>query len=196
VDGEGIAYVSNNPRHIRMVFFFARLFELYCQVFGLGEVYVDKLLIRLPARPAGRMPDLVVVGRDERPGPDDRWFEGRALIVMEFLSEDSVERDTVDKAGEFAGRGIPEYLWADARTGGRDFRFLRIAAGGGYDRVVPDDQGRYHSVALPGFWFRPEWFWHDPLPDPEDLMLEIAPDTYEAWIAAKLRARRERGGGR
>jgi Uma2 family endonuclease len=194
VDGKGIAHVSNSPRHILMVFFFARLLKRYCEIFDFGEVYVDKLLTRLPARPAGRMPDIVVVGRGDAPGADDRWFEGRARIVAEFLSEDSVERDTIEKADEFAARGFPEYLWADARPNRRDFRFLRLTDQGAYDPAAPDDQGRYHSEALPGFWFRPEWFWQDPLPDPEDLMLEIAPDAYEAWLAAKLRARRERRG--
>lgn len=182
VDGEGIAYVSNSAGHIRMVFFLARLLELYVRVFDLGEVFVDNLLIRLPARPAGRMPDIVVVSRDETLRNDDRWFEGHALFAAEFLSEDSVHRDTVEKRSEFEGAGIPEYPIIDARPGQRGFLYLRLDDADHYQEVQPDEQGRYHSAVLPGFWLDPDWFWQDPLPNVEQLMMRIAPEAYWRYL--------------
>jgi Uma2 family endonuclease len=96
--------------------------------------------------------------------------------VTEFVSEDDPERDTVDKLRECEGAGLPEYLWVDARPGRRDIRFHR-RGDDGYRLVEADAEGRYHSLILPGFWFRPDWFWEDPLPDPNRLMLQIAPQA-------------------
>ena len=86
-----------------MVALLAELLGLYTRIFDLGEVYFDRLLVGLPARPAGRMPDIVVSGRADVPRSDARWFDGRALFVAEFLSEDSVDRDLVEKRAEFEG---------------------------------------------------------------------------------------------
>jgi Uma2 family endonuclease len=175
VDGKGIAYVSNSTLHGDMVVFFGQLLALYCRVFGLGRVYFENILLRLPSRPSGRMPDVMVVPHDR---VREQFVEGAALFATEFVTEDSVHRDTVEKVAEFAGAGVPEYLWVEALPGRRDFRFHRLAAHGGYDVVESDAEGRYHSEALPGFWFRPEWFWQDPLPNPLAILRRISP---EAW---------------
>ena len=53
VDGEGIAYVSNSPLHIRLAFFFARLLELYVDVFDLGDEN-DRSWIDIATKTTGR----------------------------------------------------------------------------------------------------------------------------------------------
>jgi Uma2 family endonuclease len=189
VDGKGIAYVSNSTLHAGRVFFLARLLDLYVRVFDLGEVYVENVLLRLPARPSGRMPDVMVVRRE---AIRERWVEGTALFAAEFLSEDSVERDLVEKRAEFERAGIPEYPTIDARPGQRVFRYLRLDDAGRYQEVEPDDQGRYHSAVLPGFWLDPNWFWQDPLPNVERLMMRIAPEAYWRYLT---RLRDEETGG-
>lgn len=185
VDGEGIAYVSNSLLHVRMLAFWVDLLRLYVRVFDLGEVFADQMLMRLPTRPSGRMPDLFVIGRDDAPRLHDQWFEGPALFATEFLSEDDPERDAVEKLQEYGDAGLPEYLWVDARLGRRDFRFNRHD-GTGYRLVEPDENGHYHSEVLQGFWFDPEWFWQDPLPDPNRLMLQIAPEAYRRYLVSLL----------
>ncbi len=181
VDGWGIAYVSNSSPHMRMLGFWVELLRLYVRVFDIGEVFFDNMLMRLPTRPSGRMPDLFIVGRDDAPRVHHQWVEGPALFATEFLSEDNPERDTVEKLREYGDAGLPEYLWVDARLGRRDVRFNRHD-GTGYRTVEPDQDGRYHSEVLPGFWFDPDWFWQDPLPDPNRLMLKIAPEAYWRYL--------------
>ena len=61
VDGKGIAYVSNSTLHGGRVGFLAELLRVYVRVFDLGEVFFDSILLRLPTRPSGRMPDVLVV---------------------------------------------------------------------------------------------------------------------------------------
>jgi Uma2 family endonuclease len=196
VDGEGIAYVSTSTRHGDLLEFFASLLGLYLRVFGLGRLYNSQILLRLPARPSGRMPDILVVPQDRLDQIRHQWVENAALFVAEFISEDSVERDLIEKRFEFQQAGFPEYLAVDARLDHDDVIFLRLDDRGEYQPVEPDEEGRYHSRALPGFWFHPSWFSQVPRPDVEDLMLEIAPDAYEAWITAKLQAKRRRRGTR
>jgi Uma2 family endonuclease len=178
VDGWGIALPASTPRHSRRVALLSQLLGLYTRVFDLGEVFCSRFLVRFPARPSGRMPDIVVIGRADRPKDEDRFFEGRALLVSEFLSEDSVERDLGEKRDEFERAGIPEYPVIDSRPGRYEFVYLRLNADGRYQPVEPDDQGRYHSEVLPGFWLDPNWFWQDPLPNPMTILRRISP---EAW---------------
>jgi len=168
-----------------MLGFFVDLLHLYVRVFDLGEVLPVQMLMRLPTRPSGRMPDLFVIGRDDALRVHHQWFEGPALFVAEFLSEGDPERDTVDKFHEYGDARVPEYLWVDARPGRKDFRFHRLD-GARYRLVEPDADGRYHSEALPGFWLDPEWFWQDPLPDIERLMLRIAPREYRRHLERLL----------
>jgi Uma2 family endonuclease len=188
VDGKGIAYVSNSALHVRRVKFLATLLDIYVRIFDLGEVFAENLLVRLPTRPSGRMPDIFVVGRDQLDRIHQQWVEGPPLLGIEYLSEDSVERDLVDKRAEYERAGMREYPVIDARPGRFTFLFLRLDDAGHYQEVAPDAQGRYHSEVLPGFWLDPIWFWQDPLPDVEDVMFAIAGPAYDDWLAAKRRA--------
>jgi Uma2 family endonuclease len=181
VDGEGIAYVSNSTLHGGMVGFFAELLRVYVRVFGLGEVFSDSILLRLPFRPAGRMPDVMVVSRDR---VRERWVEEAALFVAEFVSDDSVERDLIDKRAEYERAGIPEYLAVESRLGRDGLTYLRRDAEGHYQAVEPDEHGRYHSAVLPGFWFDPEWFRQDPLPNPLAVLRRISPEAWRRLVEA------------
>lgn len=190
VDGEGIAYVSNSIRHGRLMMLLASLLDRFVRVHDLGEVFMDRLLMRLEQRPSGRMPDVLVVDHAGVGRLRDRWLEGPALLAVEIVSDDSVERDTVEKRAEYERAGVAEYVIIEGRDNRRGFTYLRLDDDGRYQPVEPDADGRYHSAVLPGFWFDPEWFGQDPLPEVDDLLLEIAPDAYEAWLLARIQARR------
>jgi len=186
VDGKGIAHVSNSIPHDRIVVFLAGLLGLYLRVFDLGEVFVEQVLLRLPSRPSGRMPDLFVVGRDDRDGIRYQWVEGPILLAIEVLAEESVERDTREKRDEYERDGVREYLTVDARPSHREFMWLRLDDAGRYQPIQPDAAGRYHSVALPGFWLDPAWFDQDLPPNVERLMLRIAPEAYRRYLEQVL----------
>jgi len=186
VDGKGIAYASNSTLHGRRVAFLAELLRLYVRLFDLGEVFSGTTLLRLPTRPSGRMPDIFGIGRDQLDRVQHRWVEGPPLLGIEYLSEDSVQRDLVEKRAEYERAGMREYLLIDARPGRREFLYLRQDEDGHYQEVAPDAEGRYHSEVIPGFWFDPEWFWQDPLPDPDRLMLRIAPAAYRCYLTQLL----------
>jgi Uma2 family endonuclease len=190
VDGKGIAHVANSIPHARLVAFLEDLLGLFVRVFALGEVFSQNALLRIPTRPAGRSPDLFVVGRDDLAGVQRQWFSGPVLLAVEVISADSGERDLVEKRAEYEQAGVREYLVLDEQPDRRGITYLRLGTDGRYHPVEPDAEGRCHSEALPGFWFDPAWLDQDPLPFVEDLLLSIAPDAYEAWLLARLRARR------
>jgi Uma2 family endonuclease len=130
----------------------------------------------------------VVLKRDlDRVHP--KWVDGPAGLSVEFVSENSVGRDRAVKRRALEEAGQPEYLMVDTIVRASEPEFLRLNETGIYDRVQPDDQGRYHSEVLPGFWFHPDWFRQDALPDLDDLLLQIAPEAYAARLLAKIRDR-------
>jgi hypothetical protein len=97
-----------------------------------------------------------------------------------------VQRATFPKRDEFERAGIPESPTVDARPGGRLCRSLRSDEAGRYQEVEPDEQGCYHSEVLPGFWIDPTWFWQDPLPNVERVMMQVAPEAYRRYLMGFL----------
>lgn len=175
VNGWGIADVSTSIRHGDFLNFFSSLLGLYVRLFGLGRMYTSDSLMRLPTRPSGREPDIMVILTDHLDRLGQRWFEGPADFVVEFVSEDDPDRDLVEKFQEYERAGVREYLTVDARPDRHEVRFHRLDADGRFQPVDPDERGRCHLATLPGLWFDPAWFTQDPLPDPLRLMKLIAP---------------------
>jgi Uma2 family endonuclease len=183
VDGEGIAYVSTSVRHARMVRFLAELLGIYVRAFDLGEIFVDTLLMRLRSRQSGRMPDIVIVRTEHLDRLRDKWLEGPADFLVEFVSEDDPDRDLVVKHTEFEREGVPEYLTIDARVDHHDVLLRQRGADGRFHLVQPDEQGRLHSSVLPGFWLDPAWFQLDPLPNPISILRRISPEAWRRLVA-------------
>jgi len=81
VDGEGIAYVSNSIQHMKRALFFVELLSVYVRAFNLGEVFADRLLMRLPSRPSGRMPDIAFVRSKHLDRLTEKWLVRPADFV-------------------------------------------------------------------------------------------------------------------
>lgn len=190
VDGAGIIFASTSTLHGELVLFFTDLLRRYLLLFDLGRVFAAPVELRLPPRGERREPDIFGVLAQHADRILRRWVDGPADFVVEFVSEWSAREDRVVKLRVYALAGIPEYLIGDAREGQIGIEFYRLGDDGQYHLVGPDARGRFHSVVLPGFWFESRWFREEPLPEVDDLMLAIAPDAYEAWLLAKIGARR------
>jgi Uma2 family endonuclease len=183
VDGKGIAYVSNSTRHVDVEGFLLVLLRHFVLVYGLGRVFASAALMRDSTRPAGRMPDVLVVRTENLNRIHNRWVDGPADLAVELISEDSVRRDTIDKFDEYRRLGVKEYLLIDTRPGQQHFQFFRLDPDGKYREIEPDSQGRYHSEVLPGFWLDPTWFQQDPLPNPLVLLRRISPDAWQRIVS-------------
>ena len=186
VDGRGMIRVTTSERHVGVLLLLTRLVAIYVDLFGLGRVFAPPFLMRLTSRPSGREPDLLVVLNENLNRVRRLWLEGPADFVVEGLSESSAEIDLGEKLREYGEAGIPEYLELETREGRDDTTLYRLDADRVLRPIAPDEQGRLFSAVLPGFWIDPAWFRQDPLPRPDHLMLEIAPDAYRQYLRTML----------
>ncbi len=177
VDGEGIIFMPPKIVHVRLVVFLGRLIGMFNDRFRLGELFWAPCEMRIRDGRSYREPDLLFVAREHLDRVTEERIDGPADLVIEIVSDDSVRRDLVVKADEYATAGVPEYWALDPRPEIRRADFLRLTKEGRYEGVALDAEGRYHSLILPGFWLRPEWLWQDPLPFSIDCLREIAPQV-------------------
>lgn len=174
VDGEVIVFVPPTWFHQDALGFLHILLRLYARFFDLGAVVAAPFEMRLSDR-SSREPDLLFVARDHLDRLTVERLIGPADLAVELVSEGSVRRDRLEKFAEYALAGVPEYWLLDPRPGRQRSEFYRLGDEGTYEAVPLDADGRYHAAVLPNFWFRPDWLWQDPPPDPLACLLEIAP---------------------
>lgn len=92
--------------HQLILAFLYRTFFAFLQPRG-GIVLFAAL--RLQIRPEKfREPDLLLLRRADDPRAQNRYWLGADLVV-EIVSADDPERDTVEKVADYAEAGIPEY---------------------------------------------------------------------------------------
>ncbi|UAC02348.1 Uma2 family endonuclease [Dactylosporangium vinaceum] len=82
--------------------------------------------LRIPGRDGregGRIPDLVVWSRAQQ---EAVWLSAAdVLLVIEIVSPGSKGADTVDKVGEYASAGIPQY-WTVSQDGPQTVTMYRL----------------------------------------------------------------------
>jgi len=135
---------------------------------------------------SGREPDLIFVATANLHRLQATYLDGPADLAVEIISPESVGRDRGEKFYEYEQGGVPEYWLIDPQT--QRAEFYRLVEGR-YRLAFESKEGEYRSLVLPDFWLRVEWLWQDPLPNVEDVLLEIGGDAYaRSWIE-RLRQR-------
>lgn len=104
-----------------------------------------------------RKPDLGVVlhSNPVSLGDEEHSYKGIFDLVIESMSDSrksEVERDTVQKKGEYAAAGVKEYFILDPKN--NHMHFYRLTRWGTYKEIVPSADGVIRSQVLPGFQFR------------------------------------------
>ncbi|MEA2530388.1 MAG: hypothetical protein QOF33_576 [Thermomicrobiales bacterium] len=189
VDGEVIVFMPPVELHQRVIFFLASLLERFVGLHDLGVVIVAPFEMRLPDGSA-REPDILFVRREHFDRRTDLRLEGPADLVMEVTSDSTAAYDRRDKFAAYQRAGVPEYWLVDPRPGKQRLEVFSLSPDGLYESLAPDSRGLQPSLVLPGFWVDPRWLRELPLPDPDDAIMEIAPDAYFAKIRAMYEARR------
>lgn len=109
---DGVLEVLPLPseRHQDLVAFLYALLATYARATGGKAVFAP---FRVRLRPGRhREPDVVYVSAEHRHWRHETHWDGADLVV-EVLSPDDVERDTVTKRREYAEARIPEYWLVD-----------------------------------------------------------------------------------
>jgi Uma2 family endonuclease len=157
VNGEVIVQMPPKQPHQRVVAFLVQLMGLFIQLFQLGQLLPAPFEMRaMPDGPA-REPDLLFVTREHLDRLTQERLNGPADLVVEVVSDDSVARDRADKFYEYQAAGVREYWILDPRPGYERADFYVLDERGRYRPVPVDQDGRYSSTVLPGFWFQVDW---------------------------------------
>jgi len=174
VDGEAIEFMPPTIRHQRVVGFLFTLLRLFVSLRRLGEVLNSPIEVRLSPR-SSREPDILFVAQERLDRVGRLRIDGAPDLVVEVVSDDSARRDRVTKRDEYAQVGVREYWIVDCRPGKEREEFLVLDEAGRYKEAPLDAAGRFHSVAVPGFWLDPAWLRADPLPREIDCLNAIDP---------------------
>ena len=154
--------------HNRLTRFLLSLLEDFVAERGLGEAFGSDLSVRLLSK--RRLPDVLFIARDLRDRLREKHFEGAPSLVIEVVSEDSVDRDWRVKYLEYQAAGVGEYWVVDPL-----YKRIEVYALGD-DRAyhaIGQVEGKLASRAVPGFYIRLEWLWQDPLPKVPGVLQEL-----------------------
>jgi Uma2 family endonuclease len=182
VDGEAIVFMPPKTVHALISGWLFNLLWLYTDLLDLGQVIQAPFEMRLAH--SAREPDILFIARRNLERLTPERLLGPADLVVELVSDDSVTRDRRDKLAEYAAAGVPEYWLFDPRPRRQTSAFFLLTEEGDYRAAKLDEDGRYHSAVLPGFWLDPAWLWREPLPNPLPLLAAIAPDALRASLLA------------
>lgn len=99
------------------------------------------------------------------------YLDCPADLVVEIISQESIERDRGTKFVEYEAAGIPEYWLIDPLRNWAEF--YQLDENGCYIPAFAGRQGIYESPMLPGFCLRVDWLWQMPLPPVLDVLREM-----------------------
>jgi Uma2 family endonuclease len=132
--------------HQAILAYLFELFLTYIRPRG-GVVRFSPLRVRIRARKF-REPDLVLVVDAKDPRRQNRYWEG-ADLTLEVVSADKPERDLVEKRGDYAEAGIPEYWIVNPET--ETITVLRLEDSAYVEHGVFGRGAAAASALLPGF---------------------------------------------
>ncbi len=168
VNGEMIMFSPASPEHQDLSNFLAAILRIYVETHNLGMVLSAPLAMRLEH---GREPDLLFVATEHLDRLYSGGLEGPADMVVEIISQESLERDRGAKFAEYEAGGVREYWLIDPLREWAEF--YRLGDKGRYETIFAGREGLYRSTIIPGFWLQAEWLWQEPLPDTETTLWEI-----------------------
>jgi Uma2 family endonuclease len=162
VDGVVIEMSGIDERHDQLTAFLRMLFAAYLELSAGGRVLQDPMLMKLPAVPSSRAPDLQVLLPESLDKLQHNQVIGPADLVVEVVSRGSWRIDTVEKFLEYERGGVPEYWLIDPR---RDHvSFFTRSVEGEYQEISPDTNGIYQSTILPKLRLNTPLLWREKLP--------------------------------
>ncbi|MAS32547.1 MAG: hypothetical protein CL610_00985 [Anaerolineaceae bacterium] len=165
VEGTVIKVSPSTYQHMKLIYYLYALLDSYFEHRTVGQVIGQPFVIRLPAVPDRRRePDLMVILNDNPHELKETYMDGPADIVIEVVSEESVERDHGEKFAEYEKGGVPEYWIVDPLR--NETRFYRMDENGRYRRFTEDNSGHYQTPALPGLNVHVPTLWQETLPGP------------------------------
>jgi Uma2 family endonuclease len=183
VDGEIEMSSPASFRHQHINKFLTAVLSIYVEMTNCGVDIQGEFMMRLPNIPRGRAPDWIFLRNEHANRLQDNFVNGSADVVLEIISPESRIRDTQTKLSEYRIGGIPEYWLIDPIQ--NIAWFYQLQPTGQYQEMPLDQQGRYFSAQIDGFWLRPDWLWQQTLPEINRVMFQIAGTAYSTYLMQK-----------
>lgn len=169
VDGEVIVMSPVSTIHSRLAGFLLSLLNEFAQERDLGEALGPELSTRINSK-RRRLPDVLFVAKDRSDRLLTNHFEGAPNLIMEVVSDDSVDRDWRVKYLEYEAAGVDEYWVIDPLH--QRMEAYTLDADKTYQSIAPVE-GKIASRVVPGFYLRPEWLWRERPPKVPAVLNEL-----------------------
>ena len=163
-DGRVIIPMPPTDIHQLTAGFLYHLLDLFVHLLQLGRVFIAPFEMKLSQ--SAREPDILFVATEHLDRQTRERLVGPADLVIEIVSDDSVQRDRREKFREYRDAGIREYWIIDPRPGKQRADFYRLTPDADFELYATEDDERVASGVLPGFWLRPAWLWQAETLDP------------------------------
>ncbi len=184
VGGDIVMSSPETFKHQELLGFINTIVDLFLCVNDLGRTIFPKFLMKLPN--SARAPDLLFISKQRETLIGEYFVNGPADLAVEIVSPESVDRDHKDKFLEYAAGGVSEYWLLDAIND--TAAFYQLDAEGHYQAMPLDEQGRYFSSSIAGFWLKPEWLWRQPLPNTISVLATVGGQTVIDYYNAHLQS--------
>lgn len=158
IDGRVIVYFSGTTKHQQIIGYLNCIVGFYVEKHNLGRLFVAPYAMKLNKLRRGREPDLLFINREREHLITKTFLDGAADLVVEVVSPESVERDSVQKFAEYEAAGIREYWLIDYTN--QTAIFYQLDEKGQYQAAETTD-GVFRSAVLPGFFIREQWLWQE-----------------------------------
>ncbi|MGI8884863.1 MAG: Uma2 family endonuclease [Pyrinomonadaceae bacterium] len=155
IDGKVFIMAAASVAHQRIGSFLEKVMGIYVETKQIGEVFRAPIAVKVNIF-AGREPDVFFIKKENLHIVKPTFIKGAPDLAVEIISPESVERDTVDKFGEYERAGVKELWLIDPDNRKCDFYEL---ADGHFRLMQTMSEGVFRSKAVEGFFFRVEYLW-------------------------------------
>ncbi len=147
INGEIVVHSPVKKQHASASSLLHQLLNVYVLANNLGFVGYEKILIVLERN--DYEPDLCFFQQDKAQYFTDRQMKFPAPdLIIEVLSDSTVQNDRGIKYRDYATSGVTEYWIIDPETRMVEQYLLQDEQ---YELRIKSDSGEIHSVAVPGF---------------------------------------------
>jgi Uma2 family endonuclease len=161
VEGMVIKLSPIAEEHDSIFQFLIRLLRDYLDETGEAILHTAPFVMKIIPGAPGREPDLQIIVKERANIVHETMVAGPADIVIEIVSQESIDRDYKTKLAEYEAGAVREYWLLDPIF--RKTSFYYLGDDGKY-QLIKLEHDIFHSMVLPRFQLDTRLLWQKPLP--------------------------------